>query len=160
MDRGVISCRTPLGRSEKLRPPPVGRYLRVGLHFELFRPRGPLPAPPPRRSSMARHVLANFRSVRNNVLSNLAHATALVKYGIFMWQVPPGARRMVTRVFRFSPFARYLSFDEEIGHLTLRSLLTRHLRPLVNSINRTRRCDIAGTQSAEANEETATSEVA
>lgn len=52
---------------------------------------------------------------------------------------------MGTRAFAFPRSPRYLSFDEEIGLLTLRSLLTRHLRPLVNFINRTRRCDIAGT---------------
>lgn len=35
---------------------------------------------------------------------------------------------------RFSRSACYLSSDEEIGLLTLRSLLTRHLRRVINSI--------------------------
>lgn len=53
MDRGVISW-TPLGRSEKLRPPPVGRYLRSRAEFRASSAPGPI-----RTLSIAR---ANFRS--------------------------------------------------------------------------------------------------
>lgn len=41
MDRGVISW-TPLRGSEKLRPPPVGRYLRVRAAFRVSSARGPI----------------------------------------------------------------------------------------------------------------------
>lgn len=82
----------------------------------------------------------------------IEHVTASIKYEIFMWRALSargreggGERERRRGPIRFHPFARYLSFDVANRSPTLRSLLTRHLRLLVNSINRARRCGIAGT---------------
>lgn len=108
------------------------RYLRESVCVSRLLSRPNIPRQIINRSiARARALLVQARI---SVLSR--HTCAYMKYGCFMFATNTDASGNIFAAHT----ARYLLFDEKIGLArTLCSLLTRHLRPLVNSINRTRR---------------------
>jgi len=129
MDRGVISW-TPLGRFENFGRLPRDVTCESGCISHFF-DRCPI-----RRLSIARKLSIHCETTLSRI-SRRSRDCAREVWDFYMTTSRRG--------WKHTRFPRYLSSDEEIGLLTLRSFLTRHLRSLVNSINRTRRCDIAGT---------------